>query len=173
MRIIGAIAAMTKDRVIGAENTIPWHYSEDFKRFKRTTLNSAIIMGRNTWESIGSKALPKRQNIVISRRPVEGVECYTSIDAAFAAVDDSTNIWVIGGGQIYAETINRCTLLDITTVPDKIKVQGAVRFPEIHSSHWHAGPSQTLAEDTRLSCQRFIPHALSKDSTALEWLNIN
>lgn len=172
MKIIGAIAAMTKDRVIGAKNSIPWHYSEDFKRFKRTTFGSTIIMGRNTWESMGSKALPKRRTIVISRHPLYGVECYTSIDAAFEAVDNQPNIWVIGGGQIYAETISRCNLLDITTVPDQISLDGAVRFPEINFDLWHAGPSQALTEGTGLSCQRYIPTSLADNTEALALLTI-
>ncbi|MFT5259727.1 MAG: dihydrofolate reductase [Saprospiraceae bacterium] len=171
MRIIGAIAAMTEDRVIGSENTIPWHYTEDFKRFKRVTLNSVVIMGRNTWESIGSKPLPKRRNIVISRKGVSNVECYDSIDAAFNAVAEDENIWVIGGGQIYKETLMRCNLLDITTVPDHIDKTGSVTFPEITEARWVAGPSKPLAADPRLINQRFILQSDASNTQALTFLD--
>jgi len=156
MRPISAIAAMTRDRVIGVNNTIPWHYPEDFKRFKRVTLSGIIIMGRKTWESIGSKALPKRRNIVISRRSVDNVEHYTSIDAALTACEDTPlAIWFIGGGQIYADSITHCTHLDITTVPDIIDPGDAILFPSINPDIWSAGKSTPLSGDPRLSIQRF------------------
>jgi len=155
MKSIGAIAAMTKDRVIGVNNAIPWHYPEDFKRFKRVTLGSIIIMGRKTWESIGSKALPKRRNIVISRSAVGNAEHYTSIDAALAACEDAPlAIWFIGGGQIYADAITLCTHLDITIVPDIIEPSNAILFPSIDPDTWSAGKLTPLAGDPRLSIQR-------------------
>ena len=153
---IGAIAAMTKDRVIGIDNSIPWHYSEDFKRFKRVTLNGIIIMGRKTWESIGRKALPKRRNIVISRSTVDNAEHYSSIEQALTACRDSKlAVWFIGGGQIYADAITYCTHLDITTVPDIINPEGAILFPKIDPLFWSAGEITPLDTDPRLSVQRF------------------
>ncbi len=155
-RFIGAIAAMTRDRVIGVDNNIPWHYSEDFKRFKRVTLGGIIIMGRKTWESIGCKALPKRRNIVISRSAVTNVEHYTSIDDALSACEDSPlDIWFIGGGQIYADAIIHCNHLDITTVPDHIDPGGTVVFPYIDPDAWLAGEPFPLEEDPRLYIQQF------------------
>lgn len=156
MKRIGAIAAMTRDRVIGIDNTIPWHYTEDFKRFKRVTLGSIIIMGRKTWESIGCKPLPGRRNIVISRKTMAAVEHYHSIPAALAACRKiERDIWFIGGGQIYNEAIALCTHLDITTVPDLIDPAGAVLFPEIDSQMWRAGERRPLKTDPRLSVQRY------------------
>jgi dihydrofolate reductase len=156
LKKIGAIAAMTKDRVIGLDNKIPWHYSEDFKRFKRVTLNSSTIMGRKTWESIRCKALPQRRNIVISRKPVADVEHYHSIaDAVDACKRDEPPIWFIGGGYIYTEALSYCTHLDITTVPDIIDPQNAVLFPEIDPEIWHARPAAPLQADPRLNVQTF------------------
>lgn len=146
---------MTQDRVIGLNNGIPWHYSEDFKRFKRMTLNSSIIMGRKTWESIGNKPLPKRRNIVISRRTVEGVEHYPSIKLALQACSEEKSVWLIGGGQIYAQGLAYCTHLDITLVPDIIDTDNAIFFPEINSVHWQAGLTQTLPEDPRLQTRSY------------------
>ena len=150
MRKIGAIAAMTQDRVIGLNNGIPWHYSEDFKRFKSVTLSSFIIRGRKTWESIGSKALPKRRNIVISRSEVKDIEHYPSIEQALRACSEESSVWLIGGGQIYAQGLTLCNHLDITLVPDKIDSNNAILFPQIDPVHWDAGPLQVLAEDPRL-----------------------
>ncbi|MEE9446775.1 MAG: dihydrofolate reductase [Arenicellales bacterium] len=160
-RIIGAIAAMNKDRIIGLNNAIPWHYSEDFKRFKRVTLNSTIIMGRKTWESLGKKALPKRRNIVISRSKVADIESYTSINEALNQIEADEPIWFIGGGQIYQAALGYCNLLDITTVSDDVETTDAIFFPEIDADIWQAQPSEPLTADPRLSVQRFtrIPTA--------------
>ena len=155
MQKISAIAAMTQDRVIGLNNGIPWHYSEDFKRFKRVTLNSAIIMGRKTWLSIGCKPLPKRRNIVISRGVVEGIEHYASIEQALQACHEETSVWLIGGGQIYAQGLAHCDHLDITLVPDMIDTDEAILFPEINAAHWIAGVTQALADDPRLQIQTY------------------
>ena len=138
----GAIAAMTEDRVIGLDGGIPWRYPEDLKRFKRITMNSAIIMGRLTWESIHCRALPGRRNIVISRNPVQAVEHYDDLHRALAACNDQ-DIWVIGGGQIYQAAFEWLTWLDITYVPDRIDRPDAVRFPVIDPKVWQ------VAETTR------------------------
>ena len=74
------IAAMSTNRVIGNNNQLPWHYSEDLKHFKEITTGKTIVMGYNTYKSIG-KPLPNRRNIIISYAPVEGVETYASIPA--------------------------------------------------------------------------------------------
>ncbi len=126
---------MTGDRVIGLDGGIPWHYPEDLKRFKRTTLGAAIIMGRLTWESINCKALPGRRNIVISRNPVKSIEHYDQVQLALSACDDQ-DIWVIGGGQIYQAAFKWLTRLDITYVPDRIDRPDAVRFPAIDPRVW-------------------------------------
>ena len=131
----GAIVAMTKDNVIGLDGRIPWHYSDDLKRFKQRTMNSIIVMGRLTWESIGSKPLPGRRNIVISRNPVANAECYTRVEDALSACGTS-DTWVIGGGQIYQATRGWINLLDVTYVPDTIDHPDAIRFPEIDLEIW-------------------------------------
>ncbi len=156
MKKIGAIAAMTKDRVIGVDNKIPWHYTEDFKRFKRVTLNSNIIMGRKTWESINRKPLPQRRNIVISRKSVTNIEHYHNIEDALTACEDNDQpIWFIGGGRIYKAALEYCTHLDITTVPDYIDPNGAALFPPIDRSIWRAEEPFELETDPRLSVQLF------------------
>lgn len=138
---------MTRERVIGVDGGVPWHYSEDLKRFKHRTMGCAVIMGRVTWDSIGRKALPGRRNIVISRAKVAGVEHYRSIEHAIAACN-AGDLWVIGGGQIYRAALPHLNLLDITHVPDHapdmITCDDVVRFPRIDSAHWKAMKKSTL-----------------------------
>lgn len=151
---IGAIAAMTRQHVIGVKNQIPWHYSEDFKRFKRITLHSTLIMGRNTWMSIGNKPLPKRRNIVITSHDLSNVEHYSSIQTALKACAFDPVIWFIGGGQIYSAALPFCTHLDITWVPDVIDKKNAILFPDIDPNMWQLKACTELKPDSRLQiCQ--------------------
>jgi dihydrofolate reductase len=135
--IRGAIAAMTRENVIGLDGKIPWHYSEDLKRFKQRTLKRTIIMGRLTWESIGCRELPDRRNIVISRSRVNGVEYFADVNQAINKYQ-SEDIWIIGGGQIYQAVFNWLTLLDITYVPDVIHSAHAIKFPTIDPQQWQS-----------------------------------
>ena len=144
----GAIVAMTHNRVIGLDNGIPWHYPEDLRRFKQRTINSTVVMGRITWESIGKRPLVNRRNIVISRHPVENVEWYPDPDSALAQCD-SDDTWVIGGAQIYQATMDWVTLLDITLVPDHVESDRVVCFPEIDEQLWRL-QSQTVLENSQL-----------------------
>jgi len=149
----GAFVAMNERQVIGVNGDLPWHYSEDLKRFKRMTLGSAIIMGRLTWESIGARPLPGRRNMVISRQDLEGVECFRSAADAAAVTDQP--VWFIGGGQLYGSALELCHVLDVTWVPDRVDDSSAVRFPDIDPARWIPGPRTIMSEDTRLQNQRF------------------
>ena len=141
----GAIVAMTRDRVIGVDGGMPWHYSEDLKRFKRRTLGCAVIMGRVTWDAIGRKELPGRRNIVISRSVVAGVEHYGGIEQAMEACREQ-DLWVIGGEQIYRAAMEYLNLLDITWVPDVIERDDVARFPEIDLSCWRTVEESKVGE---------------------------
>lgn len=138
---IAQVVAVAENGVIGMDGDMPWKLSSDLKRFKRDTMGKPIIMGRKTFESIG-KALPGRLNIVISRSAfeVENTVHATSIDAAlfiaegWAKENGADEICVIGGGQIYAETIEHASKLYVTHVlasPD-----GDTKFPEIVDAEW-------------------------------------
>src|SRR4029077_11550405 len=97
------IAALARNRAIGRDNTMPWRLPEDLRRFKRLTLGHAVIMGRKTFESIGSP-LPGRDNIVITRSrdwSPPGCAVVHSLDAALASVESRGEAFVIGGAQIY------------------------------------------------------------------------
>ena len=90
----GILVATSPEGVIGKDNTIPWYYPEDLKRFKRLTIGKNVIMGRNTWESLPIKPLPERRNIVITRCSLEEVECFRSINEAVDTCEG--DIWFIG-----------------------------------------------------------------------------
>ena len=151
---IGMIVAFNSEGVIGLNGTVPWHYSADLKRFKRVTLNSTIIMGRNTWDSLPFKPLPERRNIVITSRPGVNAESFSSIKDALASTDGGP-IWFIGGRRIYEEAVTHCGFIDVTYVPDLIPDQRAVKFPDIDWSCWMSGPKVPFEDDARLCHQRY------------------
>ncbi|MFT3990389.1 MAG: dihydrofolate reductase [Luteolibacter sp.] len=98
-----AIVAMTPDRIIGKNGTLPWHLPEDLAFFKRTTSGHPIVMGRKTYESIG-RPLPKRRNIVLTRDPewsAPGVEVIHSPEELATLSDLADQVYVIGGAEIY------------------------------------------------------------------------
>ncbi len=113
------IAALARNRAIGKDNTLPWHISEDLQRFKRLTMGHTILMGRKTYDSLG-KPLPGRRNVVLSRSPVKGVETYTSLDGALSALAGQEYVFVIGGGEVYAQVLERADQLFLTIVDREI-----------------------------------------------------
>lgn len=121
-----AIVAMSPNRVIGADGRIPWHIPEDLKFFKRTTLGHAVLMGRKTYESIG-KPLPGRENIVLSRTAeFPGVRMVRSLDEVTEPADGRL-LYVIGGAELYAALMPRCSELLLTRVA--MDVTGDTFFP--------------------------------------------
>jgi dihydrofolate reductase len=114
------IAALARNRAIGKDNTLPWHISEDLQRFKRLTMGHTILMGRKTYHSIGGKPLPGRRNVVLSRSPLKGVETYTSLEGALSALADREYVFVIGGGEVYAQVLERADQLLLTIVDREI-----------------------------------------------------
>lgn len=134
MKII-IIAAVSENGVIGDGPNIPWHISEDFKRFKELTLNHPVIMGRKTFESIG-KPLSNRQNIVLTRKNdynPEGVLVVHSLDEALSSCEDE-EVYIIGGSTVYSEAMPKADVLEITEVHQK--VDGDVFFPDIDKNVW-------------------------------------
>jgi len=133
------IAAVSKDKVIGKQGGIPWKIKEDLSFFKERTLNSPIIMGRTTYNSIG-RPLPNRLNIVMTRsaKNTEGVTEVTSVEKAIEAASknkDSSKVYVIGGENIYKEFLPIAQKMIITEVDLYIK-DGDTFFPEWNISEW-------------------------------------
>ena len=143
----GILVAVSPEGIIGKNNTIPWHYSADLKRFKRLTTGKTIIMGRKTWESLPVKPLPNRRNIVISRSSLKDVDCFRSIDEALETCEG--DIWFIGGAGIYEEAMLKSDLIDMTLVPDNVTGEGCIYFPKI-GNEWIEGETKPLKEDTKL-----------------------
>lgn len=117
--MISLIAAHDKNRGIGIHNKIPWHIPEDLKHFKEITMNHPVIMGRKTYESIG-KPLPGRTNIVVTRDQnySADVKVVHSIDEAisYAKTIDQEEIFIIGGAEIFRQSIDKADKLYVTIV---------------------------------------------------------
>ena len=120
----GIPVAVSPEGIIGKDNSIPWHYSADLKRFKRLTLGKTVIMGRRTWESLPVKPLPDRRNIAITQSSLDDVECFSSIDDALATCEG--DVWFIGGAGIYQEALGKADIIDMTLVPDNVSGEGCV-----------------------------------------------
>ena len=143
----GILVAVSPEGIIGKNNSIPWHYSADLKRFKRLTTGNTIIMGRKTWESLPIKPLPNRRNIVITRSSIEEIDCFQSIDDALQTCEG--DVWFIGGAGIYEEAMKKADLIDMTLVPDNITGKNCIYFPEI-GNEWKEGENNRLEEDPKL-----------------------
>ncbi len=132
------VVAYDKNRGIGAHNDLLWQRDlpADLAHFKDLTTGSAIIMGHKTYESIG-RPLPNRQNIVLSREPLDipGIIVVSNLDDAYAAVDPGKEIFVIGGGQIYALALPTIDRVYATEV-DASFAQADVFFPQLATSEW-------------------------------------
>ena len=140
---------MSKNRVIGANGAIPWHLPEELKRFKALTMGHSIIMGRKTWESIG-RLLPGRKTVIVTRQPgyrVPGATIAHSLDAAIAACGDDSEIFVIGGAELYAQALPRAGRLYLTTVD--AEVAGDTVMPEFDAGSWRETSSVAFAADDR------------------------
>ena len=120
------IAALTKDRVIGKDRAVPWDIPEDMQRFKRLTTGHPVLMGRGTYETL-STPLTKRRNVVLSSHPIDGVETYPTIAGAFDALRNEGDVYVIGGGRIFAQLLTSASELRLTIV--ERKVEGDTFFP--------------------------------------------
>ena len=135
--MITIIAAIGKNNELGKDNQLLWHLPEDLKYFKKMTMGHPIIMGRKTYESIG-KPLPNRTNIVVSRKEdwfEEGILIVPSIkDAIKHAKKINEQIFIIGGGNIYEQTIDLADCLKITQVDFQTKADAF--FPKIDENIW-------------------------------------
>lgn len=139
---LSLIAALGENRVIGVDNSMPWHLPGDFKYFKATTLGKPIIMGRKTWDSLG-RPLPGRLNIVVSRQTdlaLEGAEVFPSLDAAveraeaWAKAQGVDELMLIGGAQLYAQGLEQADRLYLTRVA--LSPEGDAWFPEFDLNQW-------------------------------------
>lgn len=144
---IHLIVAVSQNGVIGRAGQIPWRISEDLKRFKAITLGHPMIMGRKTWDSIG-KPLPGRESIVVTRQAgwaATGATRAASLQDAlsYAEKRGATDVFVIGGGEIYREALPLADVLHVTEV--HARADGDVTFPAIEKARWR----ETAREERR------------------------
>lgn len=133
---IALIAALDSARAIGFDNQLPWHLPNDLKRFKALTLGQTVLMGRRTAESLG-RALPKRQNLVLSRTdavPFAGMTRVPDLASALAR-SDSERLWVIGGGEIYALCLAQAQFMALTHVHTQL-ARADTYFPYFDAADW-------------------------------------
>lgn len=136
--MISLIAAMSENRVIGNNNHLPWHIPEELQYFKQTTMGKPMIMGKNTFVSMGKKPLPGRTTIVLTRDPAfkyEGIAVANSIEQALNIAGNVPEIMIVGGAQIYTQFLPIADRVYLTVVPGEY--QGDAYFPELQPQIWH------------------------------------
>lgn len=147
------IFARSRNGVIGREGGLPWHLPEDLAHFKRCTLGSPVIMGRKTWDSLPPKfrPLPGRANVVVTRQTdwhSEGALRADSLEAAMAQCGSATDVWVIGGAQLYALALDKASTAVVTEID--ADVEGDAFAPHF-GDQWHvtAREAHVAANGTR------------------------
>ena len=146
------VVAIAENGVIGAKGKLPWHLPEDLRHFKRVTLGHPIIMGRRTWESLGGKPLPGRENIVVSRTAgfdAPGAHVAMSFEAAIALCAGESVACVIGGSALFAAALPVADGLVITEIHKSY--QGDTFFPDWERAAWRVSQkeSHTSADGVR------------------------
>jgi len=147
--LISLIVAMAKNGVIGAGGRIPWHLPNELRLFKSLTMGHHIVMGRKTYESIG-RLLPGRTTVIVTRQPdyrLPGAIVAHSIDEALAACAGDEEIFVIGGADLFGETLPHADRLYLTVVD--AEPEGDTFMPEIDMSAWRETSSQSFAPDEK------------------------
>lgn len=136
------VVAVSLNGIIGADGDMPWNLPSDLKRFKQITMGKPVVMGRKTFESIG-RPLPGRANVVISRSAsyqVDGVHVVSSIEKALelatqlAKDTGAQEVCVIGGGEIYRQTLDRTSRIYMTRV--MAEMAGDTHYPELSEDNW-------------------------------------
>ncbi len=154
--IISLIAAVDEDGGIGLDNQIPWHLPADLARFKEVTMGHHLVVGRKTFQSIGS-ALVGRQMIILTRNPeFEAPECFTAanLDEALARAESAgeKEVFIIGGAEIYQEALPLADRLYLTKVHTRVEVD--VYFPDIDDKEWELVVEEFYPADAK----NLIPH---------------
>ncbi|MBU6504739.1 MAG: type 3 dihydrofolate reductase [Betaproteobacteria bacterium] len=146
---LSLIVAMTENRIIGANNAMPWHLPADLAFFKATTLGHPVIMGRKTFESIG-RALPGRRNIVVSRNPgylAEGCDTVTDMVQSLQQAGPAPEIFVIGGAQLFELALPQAQRIYLTRI--HATLDGDTFFPELDPAEWQEISRQHHSRDPK------------------------
>lgn len=146
---ISLIVAASENNVIGRQNDLPWSLPDDLQHFRTVTEGSSIILGRKNYESIG-RALPRRRNIVISRQKdlhIEGCEVVSSLQEALDLVTQEKEVFIIGGGEIYRQSLSVADRIYLTRV--HADIEGDVFFPELDEGEWEEVSREEHPADDR------------------------
>lgn len=150
--MLSLIVAMAENRVIGANNRLPWHLPADLKHFRALTMGHPIIMGRKTFDSIG-RVLPGRRNIVVTRNPeykVEGLEIAHSLEGALELCGSESEAFIIGGAHLYEAALPHVQRIYLTLV--HTVVEGDVLFPALDPSAWQVRETTSHGADEKNPC---------------------
>ena len=145
---LAIIVAMAKNRTIGVNNTLPWRCPEDLKHFKALTMGHHMIMGRKTFDSIG-KALPGRTTVVVSRDrnlKIDGCIVVHTLPEAIAACASDSQTFIVGGADIYAQTLDLADTLYITEIQQG--VEGDAHFPQFNNDAWREIAREMRTQET-------------------------
>ena len=154
MSRIKAIAAVALNGVIGNGLKIPWHISEDFKHFKKTTSGGIVVMGRKTWDSLGRRPLPDRENVVITSSPaaVENARAFASLrECLDAYADDPRTVWICGGESLYKAALPLCEEIVLSRV--KMRPRGDIFFPDTRALF---RKTTTLSKSGKFNVVRYL-----------------
>ncbi|MDR2314843.1 MAG: dihydrofolate reductase [Pseudomonas sp.] len=151
---LSLIAAYAENRVIGIDNSMPWHLPGDFKYFKATTLGKPIVMGRKTWDSLG-RPLPGRLNIVVSRQPgleLAGAEVFASLEEALVRAEQWAReqgvdeLMLIGGAQLYGQALEKGLVSRMYLTRVEMAPEGDAWFPAFDEGQWTLASSEAQVE---------------------------
>ncbi len=134
---ISIIVAAAKNNIIGSNNKMLWHITEDLQRFKKLTVEKTVIMGRKTWDSLPYQPLPKRRNIIISKQKnirFKGAEVVNSPKAALAICQNEKEVFIIGGGTIYAHFLPLAHCIYLTRIHENF--EGDTFFPDFDTTQF-------------------------------------
>ena len=140
---------MAKNRVIGADGRIPWHLPNELQLFKSVTMGHHIIMGRKTYESI-NRLLPGRTTVIVTRQKdyvIPGAKIAHTLDEAVALCAGDSEIFVIGGGELYRAAMPKADRIYLTVVD--AEPTGDTQMPEFDATQWHVHSTQRFGKDER------------------------
>lgn len=146
---ISLVVAMDENRVIGADNGLPWRLPADLRHFKQVTMGHPIVMGRRTWESIG-RPLPGRTNIVVTRRTdveAQGAVVVDSLESAKAGAGDCGELMIIGGAEIFEQALDGADRIYLTEI--HAAFEGDTYFPEISEDEWACVSREDFEKDDK------------------------
>lgn len=155
--MISIIAAVALDGAIGRQGGLVCHIREDMRHFRRLTMGHPVVMGRKTFESLPGGALPGRRNVVVTRNSAyhaEGIETFPSLEQAIQRLradsvgDADTEIFIIGGGEIYRQVLPFATRLYLTQI-DASFADADTHFPEVNPAQWHLDDASEWSEDAQ------------------------